>query len=77
MHLREVFKLAIDNFAASMIIAHNHPSGDAESSDYDIAITKRLQEAGEMLEIEIIDHIIVARHEFLSLKIQDSALFKS
>lgn len=68
VHPREVFKPAIDCLAASIIIAHNHPSGDAEPSDDDLAITKRLQEAGKILGIEVIDHVVVTKNAFRSAK---------
>lgn len=61
IHPREVFSEAIKNKAASVIFAHNHPSGDPEPSEDDLIITKRLCEAGKILGIEIIDHIIVAK----------------
>lgn len=66
VHPREVFEPAIKNLAAQIIVAHNHPSGDAEPSADDLDITKRLVEAGKILGIEIIDHIIVTEKSFLS-----------
>lgn len=68
IHPREVFEPAIRHTAAQIIVAHNHPSGSCEPSDDDIAITKRLQEAGKILGIEIVDHVIVAKNSHLSLK---------
>lgn len=68
VHPREVFSEAIKNKAASVIFAHNHPSGDTEPSENDLIITKRLIEAGKILGIEIIDHIIVTKNGFLSFK---------
>lgn len=59
VHPREVFKGAILNNAASVIIVHNHPSGDVNPSDADIQITQRLKEAGKILGIELLDHIIL------------------
>lgn len=59
VHPREIFKMAIKTNANSILIAHNHPSGDPEPSREDIAITKRLREAGEILGIPILDHIII------------------
>ncbi len=61
VHPREVFEPAIQHSAAQIIIAHNHPSGDPEPSTEDIAITKRLVEAGNILGIEVIDHVVVAK----------------
>jgi len=68
VHPREVFAEAIKNKAASVIFVHNHPSGDPEPSEGDLLTTKRLVEAGKILEIEIIDHVIVTKDGFLSMK---------
>jgi len=68
VHPREVFKDAIMHSAASVVLAHNHPSGDPEPSEDDLTITKRLIEAGKILGIEVMDHIIVAKNEFFSFK---------
>ena len=68
VHPREVFKEAIQASAAQVIIAHNHPSGDPEPSEGDLVITKRLVEAGKILEIAVVDHIIVTNTNFLSFK---------
>jgi len=67
-HPREVFIPAIKNSASSVIIAHNHPSGDPQPSEDDLAITKRLVEAGKILGIEVIDHIIVTNDGYFSFK---------
>lgn len=68
VHPREVFEPAVRNLAAQIILAHNHPSGDPEPSEDDLEITKRLVESGKILGIEVIDHIIVTKGGFLSLK---------
>ena len=68
VHPREVFIVAIKNNGASVILAHNHPSGDPAPSKDDIELTRRLIKAGEILGIEIIDHIIIGKDDFLSLK---------
>jgi DNA repair protein RadC len=68
VHPREVFKEAIQALAASVILVHNHPSGDPEPSEDDLEINRRLQEAGKILGIEVIDHIIITKTEFLSFK---------
>jgi len=68
VHPREVFEPALRNLASQTIIAHNHPSGDITPSDEDLKITKRLREAGELLGIEVLDHIIIAENNFSSLK---------
>lgn len=64
VHPREVFKTAILQNAVSVILAHNHPSGDTEPSDEDKQATKRIAEAGRVLGIEVLDHIIVGEHYF-------------
>jgi DNA repair protein RadC len=68
VHPREVFEPAVKNLAAQIIVAHNHPSGQTDPSEEDLAITKRLIEAGKLLGIEVLDHVIVAQKEFLSFK---------
>jgi len=68
VHPREVFKEAISASAASVIFVHNHPSGDTEASEDDIALTKRLAEAGEIVGIEVLDHIIIGGKDHTSLK---------
>lgn len=67
-HPREIFYPAIQSSAASIILVHNHPSGDAEPSEDDLAITKRIVEAGKILNIEVKDHIIVVKDKFFSFK---------
>jgi DNA repair protein RadC len=68
VHPREVFKEAISASAASVIFVHNHPSGDPEASEDDIKLTKRLAEVGEIVGIDVLDHIIVGDKDYLSLK---------
>ena len=68
VHPREVFKEAISASAASVIFAHNHPSGVPEASEDDINLTKRLAKAGEIVGIDVLDHIIIGDSKFLSLK---------
>jgi len=68
VHPREVFKEAISASAASVIFVHNHPSGDPTASEDDIKLTKRLAEAGGIMGIDVLDHIIITDKEFLSLK---------
>lgn len=69
VHPREVFKVAILSNAASVIVAHNHPSGDPTVSQPDLEVTQRLQEAGELLGITVLDHIIVGTEgAYTSLK---------
>jgi len=68
VHPREVFKEAISASAASVIFAHNHPSGDPEASEDDINLTKRLAKTGEIVGIDVLDHIIIGDKKYLSLK---------
>ncbi|WP_179392698.1 DNA repair protein RadC [Sporosarcina sp. JAI121] len=68
VHPREIFREAVKRSAASIIAAHNHPSGNPSPSPEDIEVTKRLMEAGSIMGIEVIDHIIIGDHKFLSLK---------
>jgi DNA repair protein RadC len=68
VHPREVFKEAVSACAASVIFAHNHPSGDPEPSKEDVELTKRLAKAGEIMGIDVLDHIIVCDKSYLSLK---------
>jgi len=65
---REIFKLAFDYNAASIILVHNHPSGDAEPSDADIQMTKRIMRLGEFLGINVLDHLIIGNDSFKSVK---------
>ena len=66
VHPREVFKTACLSNAAAIILVHQHPSGDSTPSSEDIAITRRLKEAGEIMGIKVLDHIIVGEGEYLS-----------
>ena len=66
VHPREVYKIAIDNLAASIIAVHNHPSGNPEPSREDIEITRQLAEAGKIVGVPLHDHIIVAGDRFTS-----------
>ena len=66
VHPREVFKTACLSNAAALILIHQHPSGDPSPSSEDIAITRRLKEAGEIMGIKVLDHIIVGDGEYLS-----------
>ena len=68
VHPREVFKEAISSSAASVIFMHNHPSGDPTPSADDIKMTKRLIEAGEIIGIDVLDHIVICDREHLSMK---------
>lgn len=68
VHPREIFTEAVLHKAVSMIVCHNHPSGDPTPSGEDISVTKMLQRAGELLNIEVLDHIILGEESFISLK---------
>jgi len=70
VHPREVFADPIADRAASVILAHNHPSGKLEASPDDLALTDRLVKAGEILGIKVLDHIIVTKRGYLSLKVE-------
>lgn len=65
---REIFNVAVRNMAASIIVAHNHPSGNCTPSMEDIAVTKNIIKAGKLLNIECLDHIIIGRQKSISLK---------
>ncbi len=69
VHPREVFKPAILSGSAALLIAHNHPSGDPEPSAEDIALTRRLTAAGQLLGIEVLDHLVLGEAgRFVSLR---------
>jgi DNA repair protein RadC len=68
VHPREVFIPALAVSAASLILAHNHPSGDPSPSEEDLAITRRITESGRLLGIELLDHVVVARDAYTSFK---------
>ena len=68
VHPREVFRAAASAGAAALVLFHNHPSGDPTPSDDDIALTRRLVRAGDLMGIAVLDHIIVAENAFASLR---------
>ena len=68
VHPRDVFKIAIKRNANSIILIHNHPSGDTTPSNEDISITNRLIDAGNLIGIKVLDHIIIGDNKFLSFK---------
>ncbi len=68
VHPREVFKTAVKKSAASIILVHNHPSGDPAPSTEDIEVSKRLVEAGKVMGIEVLDHVIIGESKYCSLK---------
>nr|WP_029191197.1 DNA repair protein RadC [Ornithinibacillus scapharcae] len=68
VHPREVYREAVKRSAASIIVAHNHPSGDPTPSQEDIHVTRRLAESGKMIGIELLDHLVIGDRKFVSLK---------
>jgi len=66
VHPREIFKVAIDNSSASIILIHNHPSGNPEPSNEDIRITKKIVDSGKILDIPVFDHLIIAGETYTS-----------
>lgn len=72
---RVLFKIAIEHEATCIIVCHNHPSGNMIASEHDIRLTKTIQEAGKIICIPLVDHLIIGSHEYLSFA--DSDLLKS
>jgi DNA repair protein RadC len=68
VHPREVFRDAIRHSASSVVLVHNHPSGDPEPSEEDLRITRRLVDAGKIIGIDVLDHIIIGKDTFRSFK---------
>ena len=68
VHPREVFRAAVAANAAAIVLFHNHPSGDPAPSDDDVALTKRLIRAGDLMGISVLDHVIVAENSYASLR---------
>jgi len=72
IHPREVFRPALEYSASAVILAHNHPSGIAKPSDADIAITRQIVEAGKILGISLLDHVIITKNKFESVPVEYS-----
>lgn len=68
VHPREIFKTALKRSSAAVVCAHNHPSGDPTPSPEDVEVTKRLVEAGRILGIELLDHVVIGRDRFVSMR---------
>lgn len=68
VHPREIFENALDHNAASVILVHNHPSGDSHPSRADLEITKRVVSAGKIMGIDVLDHIVITKNKFFSFK---------
>ncbi len=66
--IRVLFKVALEHFSTRIIVAHNHPAGSLKPSQEDIYITNKIREAGKLLEIELLDHLIIAQNKFYSFK---------
>lgn len=70
VHPRELFKEAVNHSASSVILVHNHPSGDPSPSREDILLTKRIAEGGKLLDIQVLDHVIIGDNTYISLREQ-------
>jgi len=68
VRIAEVFKPAVIRTCPAIVVVHNHPSGDVTPSDEDVRTTRLLVEAGHLLDIELLDHVIVGRYRWVSLK---------
>jgi DNA repair protein RadC len=68
VHPREIFQEALKQNAASVVLAHNHPSGDCEPSEDDLMVTKRIVEAGKTMGVEVLDHVIITKNKAFSFK---------
>lgn len=68
VHPREIFKVPIQRSAAAIVLVHNHPSGDPAPSPEDISVTKRLVEVGEVVGIQVLDHVIIGDNQYVSLR---------
>lgn len=68
--VRVIFRIAIEHFATSVVVAHNHPTGNLTPSQADISITRRIKEAGDLLDIKLLDHLIIGENSFFSFSEQ-------
>ena len=68
VHPRDVFRPAVIAAAAAIVLVHNHPSGESQPSDADIRVTRDLVRAGQLLKIEVLDHVVIGRGEYKSLR---------
>lgn len=73
---REIFSKALDNLAISIVLVHNHPSGDETPSSEDLSITEKLIKAGKIMDVSIFDHLIVSKNGYTSLRQKAPAIFK-
>ena len=67
LQIKEIFRPALEYSAAAIIIAHNHPSGVLKTNKADLEITERIKEAGNLLDIEVLDHLVIGKNKFISL----------
>ena len=67
LQIKEIFRPALEYSAAAIIIAHNHPSGVLKANKADLEITERIKEAGNLLDIEVLDHLVIGKNKFISL----------
>jgi DNA repair protein RadC len=74
IHPREVFKKAVMMSCSKIILAHNHPSGDPTPSQEDLDITKKIMEAGEILDIKVLDHVIIGKDKYWSYSEENPSL---
>jgi DNA repair protein RadC len=68
LRVSEIFKEAIRQNCPAMIVVHNHPSGDRTPSPEDICVTREIVQAGRLLDIEVLDHLVIGHHRYVSLK---------
>ena len=68
VRIAEVFRGAVRRNCAALIVAHNHPSGDPNPSPEDVALTRRLVDAGKLLEVDVLDHLVIGQNRFVSLR---------
>jgi len=75
VRVAEIFEVALQNHATALIVAHNHPSGDPSPSHEDVALSKQIIQAGKILEIKLLDHVIIVPGGFISIKEKHSEIF--
>jgi DNA repair protein RadC len=68
VRIGELFRSAIRDNAAAFIVVHNHPSGDPSPSPEDVNVTRQIVQAGKLLDIELLDHVVIGRQKYVSLK---------
>ena len=68
IRIGELFRAAIKESAAAFIVAHNHPSGDPSPTPEDVSVTRQIVQAGSLLNIDVLDHIVIGHNRFVSLK---------